>query len=209
MFSHGSDDSAAFYPDPYEGDEPEACEVRWFVDDKKTEAILARACYHHSTLSDGPCPPELFPAPKLPDGMKIDFKTVPTPKGFSEPFPQLQMNQGLVQMSAIATVGERLKQKPFTRIRCQEGKTIGTGDVDAFVPIDLDRLEPGETIYGWEWTFHGDDKLKSIKNVERCDLEFLSGDPKKKPAPTSLGRFCLQPEDTKPGACKPPIGKTR
>ena len=205
LFSNANPETASFYPDPYGGVAPDGCEVRWF--DKDTNAILARACFRGGELTDGACPPSVFPAPALHPGMQMDFKVVQTPERFGKLVPLFELNARSVRINAIATLGTQLTARPFSILRCQDGESVAmTSEPLAFV--ELDRLEPGETVYSWSWFFTFE-AAHGLTKLDRCELQFFTSDPKAKPAGTALGTFCIQKggnvPTTTPGACEPPM----
>ncbi len=197
----------AFWGDPF-GTPASVCEIRWYEMVDKRESVVARACFHDAVLTDGECPRSAFPMPKLADGFAIDFKPVPSPKRFENPIPPMQMSQTNVQFSAIVTLGKALGDKVAGyKLRCQEGRKVGVfEDTNEFV--NLWRMEPGESVYAWEFVFHGDDTLQSMTAPDRCELEILAvARDAAKMKGELLGRFCIAKNgDTTPGACTPPIG---
>ena len=206
LFSAGDSTSQAFYPDPFDG-VASVCEVRWV--DKKQGTVVARACFRDGTLADGACPADAFPAPTLPAGMAVDFKAVPSPKRFEKPMKPIFLNQGMVQMSAIVTVGKALGGRVGAHnLKCQHGATVGSAV--GRLRVGLEGLEAGETLYAWDWVFP-DNTLSAMQALDRCELELLAVTPDaKKIEGESLGKFCIQGTgDTTPGACEPPIESPR
>lgn len=214
LSSPASDDSQAFYPDPFDGGVPDACEVRWFVEKRDDDGegrhaqVVARACYRAGALTDGPCPDGSFPAPTLPTGTTVAIKPRSTPSRFPEPMPPIQLNQDTVQMSALATVATKLERRPHVTLTCQQGTQVGTTS-DRLGFVDLHRLEAGETLYSWSWLFHGDSVFEAMTALDRCQLTVFARDPKTaRKRVESLGTFCIQGTgETTAGACVPPLGR--